>query len=51
MMNGQRVFLCRVFPRFEHLEDEEAILDYKLAIDDLAFKIRITLVDERCFHV
>ena len=51
MMNCPWVLSCRVDPRFQHLEDEEIVLCYHLLIDDFAFKIRITLADERCFDV
>ena len=49
MMNRPWVFPCWVDPRFEHLENKEVVLGYHIPIDDLAFKIRITLVNERCF--
>lgn len=48
MMNRLRVFACGVDPRFEHLKDEEVVFGYHLPVEDLAFKIRIALVDERC---
>lgn len=48
MMNRPRVFACGVDPRLEHLKDEEVVFGYHLPINDLAFKIRIALADERC---
>lgn len=48
VVNRPRVFACGVDPRFEHLKDEEVVFGYHLSVDDLAFKIRIALVDEWC---
>lgn len=51
MMNRTWVFPCWVDPRFQHLQDEEIVLGYHLLIDNLAFKIRITLADERRYRL
>ena len=41
------VLPCRVNPSLENFKDEEVLLNHHLAINDLAFKISITLIDKR----
>ena len=46
MMNFPMVLPCRVNPSLENFKDEEVLLNHHLAINDLAFKISITLIDK-----
>ena len=47
MMNGPRAFHRRVDPRLDYFKDEEAIPGDHPGIDNLAFEIRIALVNQR----
>ena len=48
MVNRSRLLPCGIDPRLEYFKDEEIVFCHHARIDDLAFKIGITLVDERC---
>jgi len=47
MMNRLRMLLPRINPGFDHLKDEEVVLNYHIPINNLAFKIGIAFVDKR----